>query len=68
MSDGCFMPHQQLGFFMGETSFDVNSLRREHVWTCSVLGDLIYEMTRVTESGQQGSKTRDNFCCTSTLV
>ena len=43
--------------FMAKASFDVFSLRREHVWTCSVLGDRIGEMERVTESGQQGIKT-----------
>ena len=36
-----------------KTSLDI---RREHVWTCLVLGDLICEMKRVTESGQQGIK------------
>ena len=30
-------------------------LRRDHVWTCSVLGDDICEIKRV--SGQQGIKT-----------
>ena len=29
---------------MAKTSFDVFSLRREQVWTFSVLGDRIYEM------------------------
>ena len=41
----------------GETSLDVFSLRQVHAWTCSVLGDRICEMKRVTESGQQGIKT-----------
>ena len=30
--------------FTTKTSLDVFSLRREHVWTFSVLGDQIYEM------------------------
>ena len=30
--------------FMAKTSLDVFSLRREQVWTFSVLGDRIYEM------------------------
>ena len=30
--------------FMAKTSFEVFSLRREHVCTFSVLGDRIYEM------------------------
>ena len=38
-------------------SLEIFSLRREHVWTCSVLGDHICELKRVTESGQQGIKT-----------
>ena len=38
--------------FMEKTRLDVSSLRREHVWTCSVSGDCICEMKRVTESGQ----------------
>ena len=53
--------------FMAKTKLDVSSLRREHVWV--VLGDRIHycEMKRVTESGRQGIKTRDHFCCTLTL-
>ena len=47
-----------------KTSLDVFSLRRDHVWTCSVLGDRICEMKRVTESGQQGIKILDHFSCT----
>ena len=43
--------------FTVKTGLDVFSLRREPVWTCSVLGDCTCEMTRVTESGQQGVKT-----------
>ena len=43
--------------FTAKTSLDVFSLRREHVWTCSVLGERICEMKRVAESGQQGIKT-----------
>ena len=42
--------------FTMKTSLEVFSLRREDVWTCSVLGDCICEMKTVTESGQQGSK------------
>ena len=43
--------------FMAKTSLGICSLRREHVWTCLVLGDQICEMKRVTEGGQQGIKT-----------
>ena len=43
--------------FTAKTSLDVFRLRCEHLGNCSVLGDCIYEMTRVTESGQQGIKT-----------
>ena len=35
--------------FTVKTSLDVFSLRREHVWTCSVLGDRICEIKRVTD-------------------
>ena len=42
--------------FMAKTSLDVFSLIRKHVWTCSVLSDLIFDMKRVTESGRQGIK------------
>ena len=52
---------------MVKTSLEVLSLRQEHVWTCSVLGDHICEMKWVTESGQQGIKTRDHFCCFPTV-
>ena len=38
-----------------KTSLDIVTLRQEDV--CSVLGDLICEMKRVTESGQQGIRT-----------
>ena len=34
--------------FTAKTSLDVFCLRREHVWTCSVLGDRICKMKRVT--------------------
>ena len=40
--------------FMVKTSLDTFSLRQEHIWTSSVLGNCICEMKRVTESGQQG--------------
>ena len=30
--------------FTAKTSLDIFNLRREHVWTCSVLGDHICEM------------------------
>ena len=40
--------------FTVKTSLGVFSLRREHVLTCSVLGDHIYEMKKLTESAQQG--------------
>ena len=40
------------GIFIAKTSLDMFSLRREHVWTCSVLGDCICEIKRVTESEQ----------------
>ena len=43
--------------FMAKTSLEVFSLRRENVLTCSVSGDLICEVKRVTETGQQGIKT-----------
>ena len=39
-----------------KTSLDVISLRQEHFWTCSGLGDCICGMKRVTESEQQGIK------------
>ena len=39
-----------------QTGLDVFYLKRNHVWTCSVLGDYICEMKRL-ESGQQGIKT-----------
>ena len=55
------------GYFQLKTSLDVFSLRHEHIWTYSVLGDRICEMKRVTESGQQGIKTQDHFCCISIL-
>ena len=32
-----------------KTSLDMFSLRREHVWDCSVLGDCICAMKRVTK-------------------
>ena len=57
MSDGCSTPYRQLGYGVANTSLDVFSLRREHGWTCSVSGDRICDMKRVTESGQQGIKT-----------
>ena len=38
--------------FTVKTSLDFFNLRQVHVWTCSVLGDRICEMKRVTESGQ----------------
>ena len=34
--------------FTAKTSLDIFSLRCEHVWTCSVLGDRVCEMKRVT--------------------
>ena len=42
---------------MAKTSLDIFSPRREHVWNCSVLGNCICEMKRMTESGQQRIKT-----------
>ena len=42
---------------MAKKSLDVLSLRQEHFWTCSALGDLICEMKRVTDLRQQGIKT-----------
>ena len=48
--------------FIAKTCLDVFSLRQEHVWTCSDLGDCNCEMKRVTESEQQGIKTQDRFC------
>ena len=53
--------------FTAKTSLDVFSLRQQHVWTYSVLGDRICEMRRVTGTGQQGIKTWDYVCGTSTL-
>ena len=41
-------------FIMG---LDIFNLRREHIWTCSVLGGRNYEIKKVTESRQQGIKT-----------
>ena len=49
MSELCFTQCRQ----MLKTSFDVFSLRQEHVWTCLILADRICEMRRATESGQQ---------------
>ena len=43
--------------FRAKTCLDVFSLRQEHVWTCSVLGDHICGTKRVTELGQQGPKS-----------
>ena len=40
--------------FTAKTSLEVISLRRDHVWTCLVLGDRICYIKMVTESGQQG--------------
>ena len=40
--------------FTVKTSLGVFSLRQQHVLTCSVLGDRICEMKRLTESAQQG--------------
>ena len=34
--------------FTAKTSLEVFSLRGEYVWTCSVLGDSICEMKRLT--------------------
>ena len=62
----CAIPTARV-IFMAKISVDAFSLRLEDVWTHSVLGDHMCEMKRVTESGQQGIKTRDHFCCTSTL-
>ena len=44
----------QIGFvkgviFTSKTSLDVFSLGWEHVWTCSVLGDHVCEMKKVTQ-------------------
>ena len=43
--------------FMAKTSLDRFSLRREHDLTCSVLGDRICEMKRVTEGEMKRIKT-----------
>ena len=40
--------------FTAKTRFDVFGLGQEQVWTCSVLGDCMCEMKRVTKSGHQG--------------
>ena len=61
------MLYQQLVIFTAKTSLEVFRLRQEHVWSFFVLGNCICEMKRVTVSGQQGVKTRDYLCCTSTL-
>ena len=53
--------------FTVKTILDSLSLEIRQVWTSTVLADCIYEMKRITESGQQGSKLEDNVCCTSTL-
>ena len=38
--------------FTAKTSLDGFSLRRDHVWTGSVLGECICEMKRMRESGR----------------
>ena len=50
-----------------QTNFDVCSPTQECIWTCSVLGDSMCEMKRVTELGQQWIKTWDHSSCASTL-
>ena len=52
--------------FMTKTSLDVLSLRREHIWTCSVLGDCICEMKRSQDS--RGSKHGNIFAVLRPLV
>ena len=54
MSDRCF---NSQGFPWRKKVLDILSLRQEHFWTCSALGDRICEMKRVTDLGQQGIKT-----------
>ena len=53
--------------FTVKISLDLFSLGRKQVWTCSVLGNSIYVMKKVTESVWQGINTGRSFCCTSTL-
>ena len=43
--------------FTAKASLDIFSLGSEHVRTCSVPGDCIYEMNTVTNSGQLEIKT-----------
>ena len=62
MSDGCFtLWSTAMVIFAMKTGLDVFNLKREHVWTCSVLSDCICETKRVTESGRQGILTSDHF-------
>ena len=43
--------------FMAKTSLDTFSLKQEHDLTCSVSGDRICEMKRVTEDEMERIKT-----------
>ena len=67
MSDGSFTLYQQLGSYSWQKQV-WTYLRQEHVGTCSVLGDLIFEMKRVTESGQQEVKREIMFALLQALV
>ena len=51
------MPYRYRVIYLAKTSLDVFSLRRGHVWTCSVHCCCICEMKKVTVSGQQEIKT-----------
>ena len=47
--------------FIVKTSLDIFRPSHEYVWTCSVSGDCICEMKKVTESGHQGIKNLRSF-------
>ena len=45
--------------FMAKPSLDIFSLKREHVWTCSVLGDCICEIRDLSLiTGRGGGATK----------
>ena len=47
--------------FTTKTSLGFFSLRQEHVWTCSVLGDHICEMKRMQSQDSRGSVLETSF-------
>ena len=58
----CFKPNRHLGSFSRwKTSLDVFSLGLKQVWTCSVLGDRIYEMKGLKRVRTSGIKTWRSF-------